>query len=144
MVSKNRTTAGLVCRINKVSVSFQSPTTYFNAPPSLSQSCTKSQTLKSKENQSAWKEVRDRESGGNWWKHRRTISHLVTAALFSWLLKKKIIISFNRPVLLCREQVKGKKLSSVENRTLSREHDQKRNKDREHDSFYPLYELVYK
>ena len=32
----------------------------------------------------------------------------------------------------------------VENRTLSREHDQKRNKDREHDSFYPLYELVYK
>lgn len=42
------------------------------------------------------------------------------------------------------EQVEGKKLSSVENRTLSREHDQKRHKDRAHESFYPLCELVYK
>ena len=45
-------------------------------------------------------------------KRQETVSHLVTAALFSRLYKKKkkkIIISVNRPVLLCREQAKGKK-----------------------------------
>lgn len=41
--------------------------------------------------------------------------------------------------LFTESKVKGKKLSSVENRTLSREHDQKRNKDREHDSFYLIW-----